>query len=338
MIQQKSSLPQVVEMLRRIAALTVLILTACAPAPATPASPTLTPLPPPSATVAPLPTLMPLPTSTPRRAVPNFEHIVMIVFENKEFGNVIGSPKAPYFNILAESNTLLTKHYAVIHPSLPNYLALIGGDTFGITTDCNDCFVNAKSLPDLIEDTGRTWKTYQEDMPAPCYVGDTNIYVQKHDPFIYFDAIRLNVERCTRSVVPFTELDVDIAAGGLPNFSFIMPNLCYSAHSCALEMADPWLDTLLDRLIPALNADGKPYLVIVTWDEGQSEDGCCGLPEPAGGRIATILISPQARENFQDDTPYTHYSILRTISEAWDLPLLGHAGDKATPLIERPWK
>lgn len=325
-------------MLRKTAALALLILTACASAPATTLPVTLTPLPPPTRTPAPLPTLRPMPTSTPARKVPAFEHIVFIIFENREFGSVIGSAKAPYFNILAETNTLLTEHYAIMHPSLPNYIGLIGGDTFGITSDCNDCFINARSLPDLIEASGRTWKTYQEDMPSPCYVGDTQVYVQKHNPYIYYDPIRLNAERCARSIVPLTELDEDMAAGSLPNFIHITPNLCYSAHSCALEMADPWLDTLLDRLVPALEADGKPYLIVVTWEEGQTEKGCCGLHEPAGGRVATILVSPQARENFKDDTPYTHYSLLRTVSEAWGLPLLGHAADADTTLIERPWK
>lgn len=281
---------------------------------------------------------MPLPTSTPARLVPDFEHIVFIIFENREFGSVIGNPKAPYFNILAETGTLLTEYYAIMHPSLPNYIGLIGGDTFGITSDCNDCFINARSLPDLIEASGRTWKTYQEDMPSPCFVGDTQVYVQKHNPYIYFDPIRLDPQRCERSIVPLTGLDTDISTGSLPNFIHITPNLCYSAHSCALEMADPWLDTLLDRLVPALNADGKPYLIVVTWEEGQTEKGCCGLRQPAGGRVATILISPQARENFKDATPYTHYSLLRTVSEAWGLPLLGHAADAETPLIERPWK
>ncbi|MGE5248631.1 MAG: alkaline phosphatase family protein [Bacteroidota bacterium] len=316
----------------------VLIVAACSPqAPAT-ESPGEVPvsLPIPSSTPAPTPTLFP--TAAPARSVPDFEHIAMIVFENKEFGSVIGSLKSPYFNVLAGSNTLLTQQYATTHPSLPNYLSMIGGDTFGITEDCEDCFINAPSLPDLIEASGRTWKTYQEDMPAPCYAGSTVVYVQKHNPFMYFDPIRLDAARCGRSVVPFTQLEEDIAAQSIPNFVFITPNLCHSAHSCSLPEADAWLDTLLDRLVPALGADGKPYLIIVTWDEGQNDLGCCGLPEPAGGRIATILISPRARPGLQDDTPYTHYSTLRTISEAWDLPLLGHAGDPSTAAITRPWK
>lgn len=278
------------------------------------------------------------PTPTPPPLVPDFSHIVIIIFENKEFGTVIGNGKMAYFNLLASSYTLLTEHYATTHPSLPNYISLISGDTFGITGNCEDCFINFLSLPDLIEESGRTWKTYQDDMPEPCFVGSTLRYDQKHNPFIYFDSIRLDAERCARSVVPLTQLDVDIAVGDLPNFIFITPDICYSSHDCGLELADGWLKQQIDKLYPFLEATGEPYLIILTWDEGQGAHSCCGLPELAGGRVATVFISPQVKQNFQDNTPYSHYSILKTISEAWGLPYLGHAADAETALITAPWK
>ncbi|MEP6896583.1 MAG: alkaline phosphatase family protein, partial [Chloroflexota bacterium] len=202
------------------------------------------------------PTNTPAPTATPRPLVPNFDHIVIIIFENKEFGSVIGNSAMPNYNKLAHDYTLLTQFYAVTHPSLPNYLALIGGDTFGITSDCNTCFVNAPSLPDLIEATGRTWKTYQEDMPNPCYLSDSVAYMQKHNPFIYFDPIRLDAVRCERSIVPLTALQSDMEAGTLPNFIFITPNMCNDAHDCTLDVSDAWLTTLLGQLIPALDKTG----------------------------------------------------------------------------------
>ena len=62
----------------------------------------------------------PTPTSTPPPLVPLFERVVLILFENKEFGTVIGNPNMPYYNSLAQENTLLTQFYAVSHPSLPN--------------------------------------------------------------------------------------------------------------------------------------------------------------------------------------------------------------------------
>ena len=77
----------------------------------------------------------------------------------------------PYFNQLPASHTLLTAHYAVTHPSLPNYLAMISGETFGLNFTCNKCLYDVVTLPDLIEASGRSWKTYQEDMPSACYEG-----------------------------------------------------------------------------------------------------------------------------------------------------------------------
>ncbi|MBM3126122.1 MAG: hypothetical protein FJZ87_13795, partial [Chloroflexi bacterium] len=242
--------------------------------------------------------------------------------------------------LFAWTYTLLTQHFAIMHPSLPNYLALIGGDTFGVTDNCDfaDCYIDAPSLPDLIEASGRTWKTYQDDMPEPCFLGNTLRYVRKHNPFIFFDPIRTDEERCRRSIVPMTQMDADLSTGEMPNFAFITPDICYSAHDCALELVDGWLKEQVEKIFTALEAEGETFLIIITWDEGQGDHSCCGLPEKAGGRIATILISPQVKSDFQDGAPYTHYSILRTISESWGLPLLGHAADPETSLITAPWK
>ena len=282
------------------------------------------------------PTLTLSPTAKP--LVPQFAHIVILIFENKEYGTIIGNTSMPNYNRYAQEYTLLNAHYAVSHPSLPNYLALIGGDTFGITSDCIHCYVDAQSLPDLIEASGRTWRSYQERMPSPCYLGDTLKYVQKHDPFIYFTPIRENTERCQKDVVPLTQLDKDLAAQALPDFVFITPDICNSAHDCPPSTSDTWLGTMVPKLQDYLDATAQPYWVILTWDEGQGDHSCCGLPEKAGGRVPTVLISPQARRGFQDETPYTHYSILKTIAKSWGLPYLGHAADDENVLISTPWQ
>jgi phospholipase C len=301
----------------------------------------------PSAVASPIqilsPILPPSPTptaaSTPASPVPNFDHIVIVIFENKEFGYVVDNYHMPYFNKLAKSYTLLTQYYAVTHPSLPNYLALMGGDTFGITFDCTSCAVNHPSLPDLLEASGRTWKTYQEDMPSPCFAGaESGNYAMKHNPFIYFMPIRLDAKRCNQSIVPLTQLSADLTGGALPNFAFITPNLCNDAHDCTVDVADAWLQNFMNQIMPPLDQSGKPYLIVLTWDEGQGNHSCCGLPAQAGGRVATILISPQAKSSFQDDTPYTHYSLLKTIESAWGLPYLGRSADSQTSIMIAPWK
>lgn len=322
-----------------------LLISACQPArrPITSSvqyPPTLIPLPQPTFTTESPTALVDLFSPTPKPLIPNFTHIVIIIFENKEYNLVIDGGKMAYFNLLANSYTLLTRHYGVSHPSLPNYLSLIGGDTFGITDDCDneDCYINAQSLPDLIEQSGRTWKTYQEEMPEPCFIGTTVRYVRKHNPFIFFDPIRTNPERCEQSIVPLTRLDADLIANDLANFIFITPNICHSAHDCPLEYADQFIKDQLTKLYPALEATGEPYLIILTFDEGNTEESCCGVTGPGGGHIATVLISRQVKQNFQDATSYTHYSILKTIADAWGLSYLGHAGDAETNAIISPWK
>ncbi len=338
---------------RRLALLLTLVwLVACSPAPAAEASlpaataprrvsptpvpptPSLTPSPSPSPTPSPTPS----PSPTPKPLVPHFDHIVLILLENKEFGTVMGNPNAPYFNRLALENTLLSQYYAVTHPSLPNYLALVGGDTFGITYNCQNCPVDAPSLPDLLEAWGLSWKTYQESMPEPCYLGSRWPYAQKHNPFIYFTPIRENTARCQAHIVPLTQLEQDIAAGQLPNYIFITPNECNDAHDCPLATADAWLQTWLPPLRAALEAESDRWLIVLTWDEGQGAHSCCNLPPEAGGRVATVLISPLAQAGLVDDTPYTHYSLLKTISVSWGLPPLGRAAEAETPLIVAPWR
>ena len=316
------------------------------------ASPSAIPLP--TATATPQPTQVPSQTSTPaptptvRPLVPNFKHIIVFFFENHEYGSVIGNPAMPNYNQYADANTILAQYYAIMHPSLPNYLAVFGGETFGITSDCESskCFVSAPNLADQIEASGHTWRAYFQDMPRPCYVGDTATYVQKHNPFIYFDDIRQNAIRCDRSIVPLGQLEADLAAGTLPDFAYIMPNSCvstdddFSNPACTLSLADGWLGGVMGPLLAYLNqrAASEPYLIVITWDEGQGDHSCCGLPPSAGGRIPTILISPLVKSGFLDNTPYTHYSLLKTIETAWGFPWLGHAADAENVLITAPWK
>ena len=214
---------------------------------------------------------------------------------------------------------------------------MMAGDTLGIQSNCEDCFVDAPSLPDLIEASGRSWRTYQEDLPSPCFIGSQGEYAQKHNPFVYFDAIRLNSARCQHDVVPLDWMYVDLASGSFPDFAFVVPNECNSGHSCDINVADSWLGSILDRIQSSPSFDANT-LIVVTFDEGQGTQTCCGLGAEAGGRVATLLISPLVESGFQDATPYSHYSLLKTIAASWGLEELGHAADPETSLIEAPWK
>ncbi len=297
-------------------------------------SPALTPSP----TAATSATLVQQALSARNGGVPVFDHIVVILFENRDYNEVIVSQDLPNFNHLAGGNVLFTNYFAVAHPSLPNYLALIGGSTFGISSDCPACYINNTSLPDLIEASGRTWKTYQEGMPAPCFTRNSGKYDVNHDPFIYFNPIRTDAARCQRSVVTLTQLNVDLSANQLPNFAFIMPDLCDSSHDCGLTVADAWLGRMVQTL-QASPALGQNSMIFIVFDESSSDNrSCCGLPAEAGGRVLAILISPLAKSGFQDATPLSHYSLLKTILLSWGLPALGFTANPATQAVTAPWK
>jgi phospholipase C len=271
--------------------------------------------------------------------VPNFSRVIVVIFENREFDQVIGNSRMPRFNGLSKQYTLLTRYYAIKHPSLPNYLALVSGETFGIDSDCTDCFVNARSLPDLLEAGGRSWKTYQEGLPRAGFKGSSSErYAIKHNPFLYFDAIRNDQTRCRRSVVPLNQLDTDLKEGQLPDFAFIVPDLCHSSHDCDLKVTDVWLGRIVDSIMNSPAFDQNSLLVL-TFDEGTTNEGCCGpSPLAKGGRVATVLISPLVKKGFEDSMPYSHYSLLKTISAAWKFEELGHASEPAANLIVLPWQ
>ena len=165
-----------------------LVLAGCSPAPSLAGSVQSDLVPNPTQAASSGADLTPAPVATATASgIPNFDHIVLIMLENRDYKTVIGAgSQMPLLNAIATKNVLLSNYFAAAHPSLPNYIALVSGGTQGITSDCNDCFVNQPNLADLIESSGRTWKSYEESMPSPCFIGNADLYAQKHNPFLYF--------------------------------------------------------------------------------------------------------------------------------------------------------
>jgi phosphatidylinositol-3-phosphatase len=263
---------------------------------------------------------------------PSFSHIFTIVLENKEYTTIIGKSYAPYLNSLVSISGLATQYYAIGHPSLPNYMALTGGSTFGITSDCTTCFQHAQNLADQIEASGRTWKAYMENMPSPCYAGDSpdGLYAQKHDPFLYYDDIRTNHTRCTTHVVPFTQFTTDLSGNQLPAYVWITPNICHDMHSCSVADGDTWLSQVVPLILQSV-AFTHNGLLFITFDEGETSASCCN--DALGGQVTTLVISPLVKKGFQSTILETHYSLLRTVEEVWGLPFLGEAS-KSTAMTE----
>jgi len=249
--------------------------------------------------------------------------------ENKEGGDVVGTSVSPYVTALARRYAVATRSYAIRHPSLPNYLALTSGSTQGITDDCTDCHVSARNIVDQLEAAGISWKAYMEDLPAPCSkVAAAGGYAKKHNPFMYYDDVARDRRRCNH-VVGFDRLAADLSRGTLPTFAFISPNLCHDTHDCAVATGDRFLSGLVPRL---LRESGPHGFVVLTWDEGTSDEGCC--VDAHGGRIATIVAGPDVRRHARGDRPVDHYGVLRTIERALGLRPLGGAALKRSGSVD----
>jgi hypothetical protein len=269
------------------------------------------------------------PSPTVRLAGGRPAHVAVVVMENASYGEVIGSSSAPYVNSLARAYGLASRSFAIGHPSLPNYIALTGGSTFGIASDCTGCSVPGSGLAGQLQARGISWRAYMEDLPHPCFEGSSaGGYAKKHDPFLYYRSIASSAASCGH-VVALSRLFADERNGTLPRFIWITPNLCHDMHDCSLATGDRFLARLLPPLLGRLGSNG---LVFLTWDEGTNDDGCCRLA--SGGHVATVVAGPGAAPRARLRTPVDHYSVLQAIEDLFGLPRLRGAACACTPSLK----
>ncbi|HKI94690.1 MAG TPA: alkaline phosphatase family protein, partial [Gemmatimonadales bacterium] len=145
---------------------------------------------------------------------------------------------------------------------------------------------------------------------------------RRHNPLSYFsDVVNDSAQR--RNLVPFREFAGDLANGTLPDYAFIVPNLCNDAHNCGLDIADAWLRTNIDPLIRSADFE-RDGLLILVFDESASD------ATGGGGRIAWVVVSPKAKRGYRSTATYQHESTLRLTAEALGLTTFPGAADSAS--------
>jgi hypothetical protein len=168
-----------------------------------------------------------------------FDHFFVIMLENHSKSSVIDDPNAPYLTSLAHRYAMASNYYGVTHPSMPNYIATLAGDNFGIQDDNDQNVVNLDrpNLVDQLEAHGISWDAYMDTLPAdklarfgPVVNGSTvSLYAKKHNPFVLFDDIKNNPDRMSH-VRDYTQLASDLNSGDAPQFVWISPNQCNDMH------------------------------------------------------------------------------------------------------------
>jgi hypothetical protein len=85
------------------------------------------------------------------KGVSHLDHVFIIMMENHGYQQVINNPNEPYLNSLIANHkvNLATNYFAVGHPSLTNYLEIVGGSNFGVRSDNAPDWGNASCKPNI---------------------------------------------------------------------------------------------------------------------------------------------------------------------------------------------
>jgi hypothetical protein len=161
---------------------------------------------------------MSIATPPPPPSTTLFGHAILVVEENHNYGDVVGSSSMPYLNSLISQFGLATQYYANTHPSIGNYFMLTTGQTL-----TNDDSQTPSSFPvsgnNVVREllaAGKTWKSYAEDLPSVGYIGgNSGNYYVRHNPLAYLTDVQ-NSPTQQQNLVPFTQFAADLASGSLP--------------------------------------------------------------------------------------------------------------------------
>lgn len=234
--------------------------------------------------------------------------LLVIVEENRSFRDV--QQNMPYLTTLSHKYGSAADYYGLMHPSLPNYLVMAGGSTFGVTDDRRPAAhpLSGTSVFSQLLASGHTTKTYAEAMKGNCVVEDQGRYAVRHNPWTYFTDPQERTA-CQQFDVPAGtptsgELATDIGRGELPDFSLVIPDICNDGHDCSAQVADTWLKDWLPVVQAGPDFQSGRLAIVVTWDEDDHTEG---------NHIATVVIHPSLNGKVVQ-TRLDHYALSAAIS------------------------
>jgi phosphatidylinositol-3-phosphatase len=257
----------------------------------------------------------------------NLDHIFVIMLENHSQSSVIGDVNAPYITSLANTYSMADNYYGVTHPSMPNYIATIAGDNFGIQDDNDQNVVNLDrtNLVDQLESHHISWGAYMETLPAnkldrfgPAMPdGSTaSLYAKKHNPFVLFDDVKNSSSRMA-NIKDYSQLAADLNGNHAPAFVWISPNQCNDMHggvytavadhpetpcpygsakddtndAALKQKADAFVHTAVDTIMNSRAWTKRSAIVIVTDENDYTGNEVTGGWESATGCCDSPYVS-----------------------------------------------
>jgi hypothetical protein len=308
----------------------------------------------------------PPPPTPPVSAVSQLplDHVFMVYMENKGYDDIVGSPHAPFLNSLINAYGSATAYHGLTHPSLPNYYPIVGGTDFGLTYNCaTPCIDAGTTLVSNIDDAGKTWRGYAQSMPYPGALVASGDYSPEQLPFLAFKAIADDPAYAVQHLFPLDQMAIDLqSAATAPDYAWFAANEDFNGEGPVdfpwgalrfainqLEVGNPYnipaLDQFLSETVPViLNSTvwkdpAEKSVLFVTFDEdnnntslgfGNEQNRVAMVAIPSPGAVAAGMRSGA----FLATGYYNHYSLLRTIEDALELPSLTNNDKYATPLNE----
>jgi len=260
-----------------------------------------------------------------------FDYSVTILMENNDLQSVLSQGSFEASN--ANQYTLATGYSGVDHPSEPNYVALLGGSTNGVSDDGVCCFtVQAVSLVDRLESAGLAWRAFAEDSTGSGTCGFRPPREGDHFPFIDYADMNTTA-RCANFVSTGSPDDSEfityLDSANPANYIWLTPNDHDNGHNSPyLTAGDVYLAAVVPKILASTLFQNQRAALFIVYDEGN--DVSCST-----GGLDCVYASwsgPVAKKGFASSNPYTHYSYVHTIEDNWELPTLT-SNDANAPIM-----
>ena len=269
-------------------------------------------------------------------SIPQVRHVVILVLENANYSDVVGSVNAPYINGLIAQGGLATNYFANHHPSLPNYFVMTTGMSPTVTDSAS--VLLGDNVVHELQAAAKSWKVYVENLPKTGYVGPTVFpYLRPTNAFSYFSDLQ-PPSALAANVVDITQLTADLNSNTLPAYSFVIPNAFDNGHSCPegeqtcaesvlVSDADTWLSHNLPTLLN--NSEFQQSgLLLLTTDESRDDN------THGGGHIMTALLGTGVKAGYKGDGMYDHRSLLSLSLTALGVTAIPNGAGEANQMNE----
>jgi hypothetical protein len=258
---------------------------------------------------------------------------MVVMMENTDYSQAIGSPAMPYLNEVAHEYTGFTQAYGWAYPSLPNYMELLAGSTLGITSDCDPgdsgCTnLTGTTFTDELAAAGDSWHAYFQDDVSGCDTNPSDFFHGNYDVEHNAWAYQADFATQCKNISGFGPLLSDLSGSNSPDYNFVVPDLDNDGgDNGTMSSGDTWFSTELPKIMqtPWYKQGGQ---IVLMYDTGYGDSG--GFNGSSGGQMPPIVvISAHTRGTGLRAAPLSTAGVLRSLEHAYGVPYLGDAADPA---------